>query len=318
VQEYIDEIFRSIVLLIMDPKCSGYGRDNCIDLCLKFVDRANGCGWTTRFIVFGVPKLLRVAATIPELNLPSSLQLTPHTKMHVSCCLSAVSDDTYSDAEKEKFQETINTFMSDLMERTFDEDRHAKLKVLSALSAVLQGPFDVGNTMIAKNNLINLMLEFADSDDPIEEKIAIECVVYSASKKDKASGILAEGVDILKKLYKSKNQAIKVRALVGLCKLSSCKGSDASVKLMADGSTAALEKACRNILCSAPDFDSKKWACDGLAYLTLDAQVKEIVIDDTATLKALFQLSKSEDKNVLFSIGKLAFLFNLHSFISQI
>lgn len=37
------------------------------------------------------------------------------------------------------------------------------------------------------------------------KKIAIEAVVYSASKKDKATGILSEGVDILKKLYQSKN-----------------------------------------------------------------------------------------------------------------
>jgi hypothetical protein len=44
--------------------------------------------------------------------------------------------------------------------------------------------------------------------------VAVEAVVYSASKKDKATGILSEGVDILKKLYNSKNNAIKVRALV--------------------------------------------------------------------------------------------------------
>lgn len=108
---YIDEIFRLIVMLIMEPKCSGYGRDNCIDLCLKFVDRANGCGWTTKYIVFGVPKLLRVAATIPDLKLPNSLPLTEHTKMHVSCCLSAVYDDTYTDKEHELYHETVNAFI---------------------------------------------------------------------------------------------------------------------------------------------------------------------------------------------------------------
>jgi hypothetical protein len=97
----------------------------------------------------------------------------------------------------------------------------------------------------------------------------------------------------------------KVRALVGLCKLSSCKGSDASVKLLADGSSSKLEKACRSILCTASDFDSKKWACDGLAYLTLDAEVKEILIDDTNTLKSLYKLAQSEDKNVLFSIASV-------------
>jgi hypothetical protein len=31
----------------------------------------------------------------------------------------------------------------------------------------------------------------------------------------------------------------------GLCKLSSSKGSDASVKILADGSNYKLEKACR-------------------------------------------------------------------------
>ena len=112
VQDYIDEIFRSIVMLIMEPKCSGFGRDNCIDLCLKFVDRANGCGWTTKYTVFGVPKLLRVAATIPDLKLPNSLPLTEHTKMHVACCLSAVYDDLYSDKERETYHETVNSFIA--------------------------------------------------------------------------------------------------------------------------------------------------------------------------------------------------------------
>ncbi|CAF0749986.1 unnamed protein product [Brachionus calyciflorus] len=301
VQEYIDEIFRNVIMLIMDPKCSGYGRDNCIDLCLKFVDRANGCGWTPRFVVFGLPKLLRVASTIPELNLPNSLPLTEHTKMHVACCLSAVYDDIYSDTEREKYQETVNNFIKDLVDR--ENDKYAKLKAIACIGVILQGPFDVGNNVIIAYNLLNLMLDLADSDDMIQEKIAVEAVVYSASKKDKATGILSEGIDILKKLYTSKNQAIKVRALVGLCKLASCRGSDASVKLLADGSTEKLEKACRKILCSASDYDTKKWACDGLAYLTLDADVKEILIEDTNAIKALFELTKKDDKNTLFSIA---------------
>ena len=126
----------------------------------------------------------------------------------------------------------------------------------------------------------------------IVKKIAVEAVVYSASKKDKAKGILMEGIDILKKLYMSKNQPIKVRALVGLCKLASCKGNDVSIKLLADGSSLKLEKACRKILCTASDNDSKKWACDGLSYLTLDAEIKEILIDDINALNAMYDLTK--------------------------
>lgn len=303
IQEYVDEIFRAIVMLIMDPKCSGVGRDNCIDLCLKYVDRANGCGWTPRFIVFGVPKLLRVAATIPELNLPNSLPLSENTKMHVSCCLSAIYDDIFHDGEREKFNEVCETFVNELIRNECDP--HGKLKAIAALGTVLQGPFEVGSAIIVKNNLINMMLDLADSDDIVQEKVAVEAVVYSASKKDKATGILSEGIDILKKLYQSKNQQIKVRALVGLCKLASCKGSDVSIKLLADGSASKLEKACRKILVTAQDYDSKKWACDGLAYLTLDADIKEALAHDESSLQVLFELTKKEDKNTLFSIASV-------------
>lgn len=163
-------------MLIMEPSCSGYGRDNCIDLCLKFVDRAQGCAWTPRFVVFGVPKLLRVAATVPELNLPNSLPLTEHTKMHVACCLCTVYDDIYSDIEREKFHETVNAFISELVMR--ENDPHSKLRAIACLGVVLQGPFDVGSAVIVKNNLINLMLDLADSDDMIHEVNIEKVYIY--------------------------------------------------------------------------------------------------------------------------------------------
>jgi hypothetical protein len=39
--------------LIDDKTCFGIGRDCCLDLVVKFVDRANGCNWTSKFIVSG-------------------------------------------------------------------------------------------------------------------------------------------------------------------------------------------------------------------------------------------------------------------------
>ena len=45
-------------------------------------------------------------------------------------------------------------------------------------------------------------------------------------------------------------------------------------------------------MCSAQDFDSKKWAVDGLAYLTLDPDVKEALASDTNALKSMYELTK--------------------------
>jgi hypothetical protein len=47
-----------ILDLIDDKNCSGIGRDCCLDLIVKFVDRANGCNWTTKFIITGSKLLM--------------------------------------------------------------------------------------------------------------------------------------------------------------------------------------------------------------------------------------------------------------------
>lgn len=59
------------------------------------------------------------------------------------------------------------------------------------------------------------------------------------------------------------------------------------------------------ILCTAEDYDSKKWACDGLAYLTLDAEIKEILTEDKKSLHILYDLTKKDDKNTLFSVASI-------------
>lgn len=40
------------------------------------------------------------------------------------------------------------------------------------------------------------------------------------------------------------------------------------------------------------DAGTRRWAVEGLAYLTFDADVKEEFVEDEAALKALFQLSQ--------------------------
>ena len=46
-------------------------------------------------------------------------------------------------------------------------------------------------------------------------------------------------------------------------------------------------------LCSpTKDADLRKWAAEGLAYLTLDAEVKEELVEDASALKSLIDLAK--------------------------
>lgn len=169
----------------------------------------------------------------------------------------------------------------------------------------------MGNSIIGKEGLLQMVLVMANSDDLLQQRVAIECIIAAASKADKAKAIIGEGVNILKKLYKeSKDDGIRVRALVGLCKLGSSSGSDASMRPFAEGSNLKLAEACRKFLLSPKSSqDTKKWAAEGLSYLTLDAEVKEKVIEDKAAIQALIELAKTGNQSVLY--GVITTLVNL-------
>lgn len=93
-----------------------------------------------------------------------------------------------------------------------------------------------------------MILVMANTEDELQQKVASECIIAAASKADKAKAIISQGINILKKLYQSKNDNIRVRALVGLCKLGSSGGNDASIKPFSEGSNLKLAEACRRFL----------------------------------------------------------------------
>lgn len=78
----------------------------------------------------------------------------------------------------------------------------------------MQGPTDVGNVCLGQAGVVEMMLIMAGTDDHLQQRVAAEAIIAAASKKDKCSSIVSMGTDILKKLYQSKDDSIKVRALV--------------------------------------------------------------------------------------------------------
>lgn len=148
-----------------------------------------------------------------------------------------------------------------------------------------------------------MILAMATTNDKVQQKIACECIIAATSKKSKITPIVKQGTQILKNLYKSGDDDIRIRALVGLCKLGSSGGSDASIRPFSEGSTLKLAEACRRFLIH-PDTnpDTKRWAVEGLSYLTLDAEVKEKLVEDQAALVAIMGLAKSEKTSAMYAL----------------
>uniref|UniRef100_A0A8C3B293 Unc-45 myosin chaperone A n=1 Tax=Cyclopterus lumpus TaxID=8103 RepID=A0A8C3B293_CYCLU len=251
-------------------------------------------------ILPGLKKFLEVAGTVPELS--EGPPLTDNSHMSCSVLLSKLYDDLKSDAERDNFNKLCEEYVQQHFSR---HGLDGKLRAIQTVSVLLQGPSDVGNRTLEMSGMMDAVIALCASEDVTHQQVAVETVIHAAGKAKRASFITANGVALLKDLYKkSENDRIRVRALVGLCKLGSAGGTDFSMKQFAEGSTLKLAKQCRKWLCneSLPQT-SRRWSVEGLAYLTFDADVKEDLVEDKNALLAMFELAKSEDKTVLFAVG---------------
>jgi len=237
-------------------------------------------------------RLMDVASEHSEYKHESSMEITDNTKPTVGACFGILYEQMYDDAMRNDICTEIDKWVTEKLSRPSTE---SCVRAVVGLTTLLNGCPELGEGQLSKEGVLSMMLTMAKTDDYVQQLAASEAIIASTQKKKNSNTIVQQGVDILKQLYASKNDHIKVRALVGLCKLGASAGHDASMRPFADGSTTKLAEACRRFLISPQkDRDLKKWAADGLSYLTLDADVKEKLVDDEAAVRALIELAKAD------------------------
>ncbi|XP_015108804.1 protein unc-45 homolog B [Diachasma alloeum] len=296
----IDTILSCLVFSTTNRTLSGLARDAVIELIMRNIHHT-ALSWAERLVeIRGLQRLMEVASELEEYKYESAMSITPSTRTVTSVCLARIYENMWYDKLKQKFSEAIDEYIKD---KLLSPDIESKVRVTVAITTLLLGPLDVGNSIVARDGILQMILVMADTDDVLQQKVACECIIAAASKKDKATTIINQGVNILKKLYQSKDDAIRVRALVGLCKLGSSGGTDATIRPFADGATKKLAEACRRFLINPKkDKDMRKWAVEGLSYLTFDAEVKEKLVEDQQAIQAMIELAKTGDKSVLYGV----------------
>lgn len=296
----IDTLLTCLVYSITNPVITGEARDAIMELIIRNV-HYNTLNWANRLVeIRGLIRLMTVCSELEEYKYESAMNITPSSRTIAAVCLARVYENMYYDAAREQFLSQIDEYIKD---KLLAPDIESKVRVTVAITSLLLGPLDVGNTIVSREGILQMILVMATTDDVLQQKVACECIIAAASKKDKAKSIINNGINILKKLYTSKDDGIRVRALVGLCKLGSSGGTDASIRPFADGSTRKLAEACRRFLIKpGKDRDIRKWAAEGLSYLTLDADVKEKLVEDRPAIQALIELAKTGDQSVIYGV----------------
>ncbi|XP_072536933.1 protein unc-45 homolog B [Salminus brasiliensis] len=297
-------ILIALLDMITNKKVSGHGRDQALNLLTKNVPRKNkkdsDHSKTLFTIDHGLRKILKVCGQVPDL--PDQLPMTENTQLIASVLLNKLYDDLRCDPERDNYRDICD----DYIKGKFDpNDMDKNIHAINALSGLLQGPFDVGNMLVGRQGVMEMMVALCSSEREVDQLVAIEAIIHASTKMSRASFIISNGVSLLKDIYKkTKNEKIKIRALVGLCKLGSAGGDDYSMRQFAEGSTEKLAKQCRKWLCNPTlDVRTRKWAIEGLAYLTSDADVKDDFVEDEPAMRAMFELAKSKDKTILYAVA---------------
>lgn len=95
-----------------------------------------------------------------------------------------------------------------------DKNIHA----INALSGILQGPFEVGDKLVGRQGVMEMMVALCGSEREVDQMVAVEALIHSSTKMSRASFFTTNGVALLKDIYKkTKNEKIKIRALVVSC-----------------------------------------------------------------------------------------------------
>ena len=94
-------------------------------------------------------------------------------------------------------------------------DLESKLRAIQTVSVLLQGPSDVGNRTLEMSGMMDAVIALCASKEVTHQQVAVEALIHAAGKAKRASFITANGVALLKDLFKtSENDRIRVRALV--------------------------------------------------------------------------------------------------------
>uniref|UniRef100_A0A8C0HKH7 Protein unc-45 homolog B n=1 Tax=Buteo japonicus TaxID=224669 RepID=A0A8C0HKH7_9AVES len=271
--------------MLVSKEVSGQGRDR-LRLLNKNIPRKDLKDHDNSRTIFvidnGLKKILKVVGQIPEM--PDSLPLTENTQLTASVLLNKLYDDLRCDPERDNYRVICEEYIKSKID---PQDMDKTLHAIQMVSGVLQGPFDLGNKLLGMKGVMEMMVALCGSEREIDQLVAVEALIHASTKLSRATFIISNGVTLLKEIYKkTKNEKIKIRKLV-----------------LAPEIEMRMFFFSRWLCNTSIDARTRKWAVEGLAYLTLDADVKDDFVEDELALQAMFELAKTSDKTILYSVA---------------
>ena len=247
-----------------------------------------------------VSKLLQLSALSEEEE--DCIDVSGECRANISVVLSTFHKNCLSE-EKTAMEDECKTFVHVRLE---SGNFAAKEDAVIAVATLLHGVLEIGANIFMQTSVLDEILKMATCDSIKGQGVAAEVLALAASNKERCHGIMKDGLPVLKNLFTSPDDGVKVRALVGLCKLGCLGGSDVNARTFAEGSGLKLQRVCCKFLLGTGKHSRLyKWAVEGLAFLSLDAEVKEAIVSNKKAINMLCKIPSTGEQSLLYGIATI-------------
>eukprot|EP01134_Creolimax_fragrantissima_P007297 CFRG7297T1 len=254
---------------------------------------------------------------------------------HVRLVVSAVISRVFACLNEES-QTLLKTALLDTVVRGLDggNDIHTQGHALAVVNAVFVANLRLGIWLVDADGVLGKVLDCYDrievlcetKNESVEKTHLLcgvaECLSHCASNKTKCLQLLKNGVTQLHEMYMSDDMDVSVRALVGLSRVMSAASllgeakeltSEMSVGRLYDAAASVVKAGASKSVERGLDMsvgERRRWAIECLAVQSINADVKDMIVNDETMLKVLFgEMQNSKDLGV--AVGLVSMVQNI-------
>lgn len=114
--------------------------------------------------------MLQCTSELEEFKYESFMNITPSTSTVAAMCLQRIYENMYYDKAKEKFMGKIEDYVK---EKLLSPDIESKVRVVATITSLLRGPLDVGNAVVGKDGIMQMILVMANTKDVLQQKVSV-------------------------------------------------------------------------------------------------------------------------------------------------
>ena len=271
-----EEVANQVIICLSTPSVSFNTRESLLDCLLPAVS----CPTMQDFLMKNelVKTILIVCSfsySSPELR-TSKIRGSIISVLHNFVKVVKANADHYK-----SIQETCYWFV---LYRMKEDDPNYCLEGLTVLSHIAQAIPEIGNEILGNEKILSVALSLCKSSDERAQLIVAENIAIAASAQDRYHNLI-DCLPLLRTLYQGTNPRIQVRALVGICKLTTLS----KYHLANDSCSDNFVMACCEFITNDSD-EIQRWAMEGLAYLSISAPIKELICGNEKLLHSVLDL----------------------------